>query len=291
MEPQSQPPAPTAGWATRYSQVHAVATRPSARLRGALRHAGLSVAGRLVRSSNGAFLRCLFAHHVYDDEVESFRLLLRRLQRTGRFIRTEEVLAIARGQQPLEGRCFHLSFDDGLDNLYRNALPVLTELEIPVVIFLPTSFVGADDSHVLSNWWKPDEVACPTRPMHWSWVREMAALGHEFGSHTRTHPRLSRISDPRRLSDEIAGSKAEMEQRLGQPCRYFAWPYGSWQDVDAASMRAMEEAGYEACFSGVRGHVAPGSGRLSALPRHHIEPHWPWSHVRFFAFGGWESER
>ncbi len=107
----------------------------------------------------------------------------------------------------------------------------------------------------------------------------------------RSPTRISRISaDAEALADEIVGSKHELEQKLGIPCRYFAWPYGRRADIDQRAAELIETGGYEACFSAVRGSVAPGKTSVFAIPRHHFEPEWPWEHVRFFAAGRHESE-
>lgn len=259
-------------------------------LRGVARRVVLSLGGVIARFGDDPFLRCLYGHHVFDDQVDDFRRLMIRLRQIGRFLTSAEVVAIARGDKPLEGRCFHLSFDDGFDNVYRNAVPVLSDLGIPATVFVPTHFVSASDEEVLANWWHRDQVAHPTRPMQWSWLAEMLENAFEIGSHTRSHARLSTISsDPRRLSDEVAGSKQDLEQRLGAPCRYFAWPYGTFSDVDDATLRVVESAGYEGCFSAVRGTVRAGRTHPFSIPRHHFEPEWPWSHVRYFASGGHEA--
>jgi peptidoglycan/xylan/chitin deacetylase (PgdA/CDA1 family) len=280
-----------AAWATEAAHLR----RPGgealpARLRRWLRHGALSVAGGAARFGDRAFLRCLYAHWVLDDQVEDFRRLLSRLQRIGTFVSTDTLVQMLRGDQPIDGRYFHLSFDDAFDNIYLNALPVLTDLAIPAAVFAPTHFVGASDAEVRRDWWRRDQVAHPTRPLRWEWLAEMARLGCDVGSHTRRHRRLSQIQSRDELADEIVGSKRDLEDRLGLACRYFAWPFGRASDIDARGLELIGEAGYEASFSGVRGRVLPRQTRLLEIPRHHFEPDWPWQHVRFFAAGGLEDD-
>ena len=74
---------------------------------------------------------------------------------------------------------------------------------------------------------------------------------------TRRHRRLSEIAARDELADEIAGSKRELEDRLGLPCRYFAWPFGRASDIDARGLELIAESGYEASFSAIRGRVVP----------------------------------
>jgi peptidoglycan/xylan/chitin deacetylase (PgdA/CDA1 family) len=271
-------------WAVRYDQVRPVGQPISRRARSAARRLALSVLGAVTAFEQAPFLRCIYAHNVYDDQVASFRRLIDNLQRHGTFVSAAEVIRIVRGERALDGQYFHLSFDDGFDNLYRNALGVLGDLGVPCTVFVPTRMMGASDDEVLSTWWADD--ACPTRPLRWEWIEEMARLGHDFGSHTRTHARLAEISEnPKRLRDEIAGSKDDLEQRLGVPCRYFAAP---WGEIGERGLEAVAAAGYEAAFNTVRDRVVPGRTDLFAVPRHHFEADWPWLHVRFFAAGGLE---
>lgn len=276
-------------WALRSSDLRAGHPRLSVTTaRGIARSTFLTLAGSFRRRPPGPSLRCLYLHSVYDDQIGAFRRLLERLQRMGTFLAGRDVLEVIRGRRPLEGTCFHLSFDDGFDNNYRNVFPLLESMGIPATFFVPTALVDAPDEVVLERWWTPDPL--PTRLMTWEQLREMRAAGHEIGSHTRHHARLSSVSgDDAALRDEVIGSKQELEDALGRSCDFISWPFGTSQDFDDRARRVVEEAGYEACFSAVRGGVEPGSQVDLSIPRHHIEAGWPWPHVRFFASGGWEG--
>lgn len=60
----------------------------------------------------------------------------------------------------------------------------------------------------------------------WDQWRNAAQSGHEIGSHTKTHPHLTKLA-PARMQDEIAGSKAEIEARIpSRKCFSFAYPFG-----------------------------------------------------------------
>jgi peptidoglycan/xylan/chitin deacetylase (PgdA/CDA1 family) len=247
----------------------------------------LHAAGVLARPPSGAFLRCLYFHHVYDGQGPRFRALLERLANLGTFVAGERVRRAIVGKEPIADRLFHLSIDDGLDSVHRNAFPVLRALGIPATIFVPTALVGASHDRLRASEWIPE-----ARPMDWDQIRAMRDAGFEIGTHTRHHVRLSDIShDAQRLDDEISGAKHDLEVALGEPCRYMSWPFGLHDDMDDAGLRAIERAGYELCFSAVRGRIESGRTSPFALPRHHFEPEWPWLHVRYFALGGSEPGR
>jgi hypothetical protein len=77
--------------------------------------------------------------------------MLSELSTVGPFVGTNRVLEILRGERSLEGPCFHLSFDDGFDNNYRNAFPILEEFGIKATFFVPSRLVGSTDAETGSR--------------------------------------------------------------------------------------------------------------------------------------------
>jgi peptidoglycan/xylan/chitin deacetylase (PgdA/CDA1 family) len=64
-----------------------------------------------------------------------------------------------------------------------------------------------------------------------------------IGSHSATHPVLSKIS-VERTREEIVGSKATLEAKLGVSVTTFAYPNGAKGDYDDRTKQALKEAGY-----------------------------------------------
>jgi peptidoglycan/xylan/chitin deacetylase (PgdA/CDA1 family) len=75
-------------------------------------------------------------------------------------------------------------------------------------------------------------------------VESMAEAGHEFGSHTLSHPRLTELGDEE-LRQELLDSRARIKERLGR-CDSIAYPFGVWtrRVADAAA-----DAGYSYGFT------------------------------------------
>lgn len=262
----------------------------TARLRQGSRHLGLSVLGRLSRDNKKPFLRPLYCHYVFADQRSKFRDVLCSLQTAGRFIDTETCIQMLEGTAPIDGCYFHLSMDDGFRNVLEHAAPVLRELDIPAIFFVPTQLVGADWAKARqfceqNGYSKVVEFLTPGD------LRTLRSLGFEIGSHTRTHARLLSIADNSELAAEVAGSKGELEQLLGEKCRFISWPYGKRTDINAAALNCVRAAGYEACFGAFRGSVTPGATDRYQIPRHHFEVQWPLSHIRYFAGGHMEQAR
>src|SRR5579859_849854 len=92
----------------------------------------------------------------------------------------------------------------------------------------------------------------------------MAAIGHEIGSHTVSHPNLG-VASYEEARREIFDSKAVLEERLGQRVRWFAYPFGGRNHLRPEAAALVEEAGYDGCLSGYGGFVRPGADRV--LPR------------------------
>ena len=126
----------------------------------------------------------------------------------------------------LPGRAVVLTFDDGWVTQYEHAVPVLERFGYDASFFVFTNPLGRD-----------------ARFMTWPQLRELRHAGFEIGSHSRTHPYLTRLDDPRAMRVEVAGSREVLERELGGTIRYFAHPFGvSTTAVEAA----VREAGYVA---------------------------------------------
>jgi peptidoglycan/xylan/chitin deacetylase (PgdA/CDA1 family) len=99
------------------------------------------------------------------------------------------------------------------------------------------------------------------RPMTWEMVEEMRRAGVVVGSHTRSHGLMTNESRER-MTEEIAGSRRELERRLGGPVVHFAYPGGCF---DAAAVEAVREAGYRFAYT-CCGHRDPRHPLLT-IPR------------------------
>ncbi|WP_375266250.1 polysaccharide deacetylase family protein [Planktotalea sp.] len=261
-----------------------------ARLRHFLRHQVLSLRAMVHRNPSSGFIRCLYAHHVFDDERKAFEGHIKMLKGMGQFVSTDDALDLINGDRPVDGRYFHLSYDDGLSCLLHNAAPILAEAEVPAIVFVNSAMADQPSAETKAAWHHATNYANHIDVLDWDGLRQLLAAGFEIGAHTRTHKRLSAVSsDPAVLAHEVSVCKTEIETVLGTPCPYFAWPYGTLADVDQPSIEAIRAAGYRAAFGVYRMAVTPGNTNPFMTPRHHFEPNWPKSHVRYFAQAGMEA--
>ncbi len=71
-------------------------------------------------------------------------------------------------------------------------------------------------------------------------IRSLHRAGFEIGAHTLSHSPLAHI-EPHRLRNEVFGSKAALENALGEPVTMFCYPKGRF---DRHTLACVREAGY-----------------------------------------------
>jgi peptidoglycan/xylan/chitin deacetylase (PgdA/CDA1 family) len=114
-------------------------------------------------------------------------------------------------------------------------------------------------------------VELPCRPtsefaaMSWESLRALDPDLVEIGAHTRTHAILS-LCDEERIMDEIGGSKAEIENRIGRSVRSLCYPNGTPDAVNELCPAAARRAGFESAVMSCGGLVTRRADR-HALPR------------------------
>ena len=156
-----------------------------------------------------------------------------------RVLRLDEALAGLRGERPLPPRAVVLTFDDGYENFYEYALPVLARFGFPAIVYALSDRLGQP-----SSWFAADGRATPPL-MSAARLRELRRLGIDIGSHGLTHQRLAQI-DREMAGVEIAHSKDRLQQLLGEPVDHFCYPYGSY---DGAVVDMVSAAGYRSAVT------------------------------------------
>ena len=117
-----------------------------------------------------------------------------------------------------------LTFDDGFCNVLEFGLGPLGENNCRAMLFLVADRLGRH------NDWETAHGEAPTPLMDAAQVRAWLAAGHEIGSHTLTHPWLTRLP-PAQAREEISASKKKLEDGFGVPVIHFCYPYGDWNEA------------------------------------------------------------
>jgi peptidoglycan/xylan/chitin deacetylase (PgdA/CDA1 family) len=95
----------------------------------------------------------------------------------------------------------------------------------------------------------PDRMA-RYRPLTWDQVKAMRGLV-TYGGHTRTHPYLGRLGRAE-AEDEILGSKARLEEVLGEPVRHFSYPFGGPGSFTDETEAIVEAGGFVSAVTTTR---------------------------------------
>jgi peptidoglycan/xylan/chitin deacetylase (PgdA/CDA1 family) len=244
--------------------------------------AGLQrLSGELERSLARPRVHFIALHSVAPTEENKFRLLLMQLARTHRFVRySEAVDRVRRGD--IDRPLLAFSLDDGFRSCLAS-LRILEECGACACVFVCSAAVDEKRLDRLSAFCRERLGVAPTQFLSWDDLATMLRAGHEVGSHTRTHANLAALGTAE-LEDEIAGSRAELEARLG-PIHHFAWPFGRFFHVRRQVIDAMARAGYASSASTERGcHVVPAgrSPTILCLRRDFIDAAWPLPHCLYF---------
>jgi peptidoglycan/xylan/chitin deacetylase (PgdA/CDA1 family) len=139
-----------------------------------------------------------------------------------------KVLAHHRAGQAIPRRAFVVTFDDGFDNVYEFAWPILKRLGVPATIFLATAYLDSPDAFPMDDWALAGSDRVPAvcwRPLTTSHCREMQAGGLvELAAHTHTHQDFRQRA--RAFGEDLQRCLAELRGRFGVESPTFAFPFG-----------------------------------------------------------------
>lgn len=121
-----------------------------------------------------------------------------------------------------------VTFDDGLRDFFDTALPLLVAHGTKALLYLATGYVADGRSTVRTG-----------EALTWSQLREAVSTGLvAVGSHTHGHVDLSRTGEED-VRNELKRSKELIEDRLGVPCRHFAYPWAVSSPVADRVVRTL----------------------------------------------------
>jgi peptidoglycan/xylan/chitin deacetylase (PgdA/CDA1 family) len=194
----------------------------------------------------------------------------------------------------------NITFDDGFRDVYDNAFPILRKHHIPFTVYLVSNFPEKNSdiwwihleryAHGNVDWFEktmkeiyqssrnmrdvmhektesePDRNLCKDLALSWSQLREMVDSGLcTIGSHSMTHPSLTRIS-MEEVRHELTESKRIIEEHLPIRVEHFSYPHS----MESPEIQAMlKETGYKTATMGYGGKVRKGDN-LYKLNRRYI---------------------
>lgn len=143
-------------------------------------------------------------------------------------------------------RCAVLTFDDGYRSMLTDALPILDEFGLAGTLFVVTDYIGQTNAY-------DKQLGSPELEiLNWDELAQLKQKGWDIQSHGRQHFAMSQLSDAQ-VTDELAGSRALLEDRLGDSIKYFCFPYGLYRQN---SINLLKNCGYEGAVTCNAGVVA-----------------------------------
>jgi len=190
-------------------------------------------------------LPTLMYHHIQDKvsakeknqlaltvETETFRSQMEYLKAKGyRTLGMDALIAFFDREVPVPKGSVLLTFDDGYDDFYKNALPVLNDLGLKATVFVSTGLM--DNPGYLS----------------WEEIRQATPSAYLFANHTWSHKNMQTAKD--KVEFEIGTADTQLSERgLNNP-KVFAFTYGLVGDY---AKKYLEELEYKLAFG-----TRPGS--------------------------------
>lgn len=176
------------------------------------------------------------ARHGIWVTARNFRRQMRLLSLGGfNTISLDMLLSANKGINQLPKKPIIITFDDGYEDNYLHAFPILKKYNFTATIFLVSGYIGKD------NHW--DEIYGEeiVSLLSLDEIKEMFAYGISFGAHSVTHPHLSQLKGEQ-VFKEIVQSKKGIEEMLNQEITSFCYPYG---EFNQAVKQMVIDAGFK----------------------------------------------
>jgi hypothetical protein len=160
----------------------------------------------------------LLYHHVSDAgktryfvPVAQFKAQMKLLADEGyQSISISQLAGALRDGSDLPEKPVVLTFDDGYEDIYENAFPILSQYHFTGVAYIITGTLGTKLSY---GYMQAPEL------------KELAAAGWEIGSHSISHTDLK--TSKLGMGTELRQSREDLEALLGVPVHSFSYPFGS----------------------------------------------------------------
>lgn len=169
---------------------------------------------------------------LYSVTAEQFAEQMNYLEQKGyHAISLEELFAFYEGKGTLPNKPIVITFDDGYEDNFLTALPIMEKYNMKGTVFIVPNLVNTPDY------------------LSWLQVSAMEKRNTEIGSHTMNHIGMADAT-PEEQRKEIFESKTVLEQHTNKSIKFFAYPYGQFTPV---TQQLLREAGYVGATSGIPG--------------------------------------
>ncbi|WP_299081494.1 polysaccharide deacetylase family protein [uncultured Paraglaciecola sp.] len=182
----------------------------------------------------------------------TFRQHMQYLADNHQVLPLKDVIDALQNKQPLPDKTVVITFDDGYENIFTNAHPIIQEFSFPYTVFVNPPLIGNMASQ-----------------LDWHQVTQMAAEGATFANHGKQHQHMLDTNAEEsqqewldRVTDDIQAAEKMLAQHIGYSLKYLAFPYGEFDKSLKLHLRSLGYIG----FAQHSGAIASFSD-FSALPR------------------------
>ncbi|MDP4145290.1 MAG: polysaccharide deacetylase family protein [Bacillota bacterium] len=140
----------------------------------------------------------------------------------------DELYDYLANNKPVPKKSVVITLDDGYEDNYTNAYPIIKEFGFKATVFVITSSIDKNPTTLTS-----------------AQIKEMNKNGMDIESHTVNHVKLGELSYDQQLK-ELKDSKDALEKLLDKKVNYVAYPFGS---LNNNSAKAAKDAGYTMAFT------------------------------------------
>jgi peptidoglycan/xylan/chitin deacetylase (PgdA/CDA1 family) len=153
----------------------------------------------------------------------------------------------ARNLKRGEDKFICITFDDGYEDVFFYAFPILKKYNFKATVFVVSNFVGK-----MNDW--DFGFSIKFKHLNWEQIKILFDNGWEIGSHSASHRALTFLSDEE-IKFEVESSKYEIEKNLGVVVKSFAPPFSRY---DENVVRIALDCGYEGVYALTNGRKING---------------------------------
>jgi len=166
---------------------------------------------------------------------------------------------------PLPDKPVMLSFDDNDDNQYTNAVPLLKKYGFTATFFIMTVSIDRE------NYMTAEQI------------KDLDKQGFDVQPHTWDHHMVTEYKTDADWQKQIVEPKKTIEEMLGHPTPFFAYPFGVY---DAASAEKLKQYGYKGAFR-LRDVQDKATDPLFAIKRYIANSYWTIDQFKLVLDGDW----
>ncbi|HAH04857.1 TPA: hypothetical protein DCL28_04880 [Candidatus Komeilibacteria bacterium] len=168
-----------------------------------------------------------------------FKMQMRYLRKHYHVVPLADVVRYQKGEIDLPDKSVAITFDDGYEDNYKIAWPILKKNKLPFTIFVTAELKPLPN---LNN---------DLLRISWPELKQMAEAGVDIGGHGLSHKDLPSLSEAE-LQREVGECYRWLRDKLGRAPQHFSYPGGKYNQ---SVMAAVQQAGFTAACTTHEGLV------------------------------------